>query len=200
MNLQTDEQKSNFSYILGCYLGDGYIKSVTRNGKKYVHRLIITGDEKYPGIIAEQVRSLNSLFSDRVASTSNQKTKCIDVSLCFSKWPDYLPHGVGKKHNRSITLNDWQKTIVDEHPKQFIKGLFHTDGSRYVWNCRGKYTYVRYSFANRSEDVFNLLISAMAKIKLYPTTTFSKNDKCHILTISRKQDIETLDLFIGPKQ
>ncbi len=27
-------------------------------------------------------------------------------------------------------LEDWQRDIVEEHPAEFLRGLFHSDGSR----------------------------------------------------------------------
>jgi hypothetical protein len=58
-------------------------------------------------------------------------------------------HGPGKKHERRILLEDWQRTIVDAEPWSFLRGCIRSDGCVFV-NRTGRYEYVSYGFANHS--------------------------------------------------
>lgn len=69
-------------------------------------------------------------------------------------------HDRGKKAKRKIELLPWQKTITDQYPKQFIKGLLHSDGCRYktypLISTPNTERFM-YSFTNTSKDISNLL-------------------------------------------
>jgi hypothetical protein len=39
-------------------------------------------------------------------------------------------HGPGRKHERVLEMADWQRAIVERHPADFLRGLFHSDGCR----------------------------------------------------------------------
>jgi len=53
-------------------------------------------------------------------------------------WTCLFPqHGPGRKHTSTITLEDWQQEIVDDHPGPFLRGLIHSDGCRMTnWTRR----------------------------------------------------------------
>ena len=53
-------------------------------------------------------------------------------------WTCLFPqHGPGKKHARTIALEEWQQQIVDAHPGAFLRGLIHSDGCRMTnWTRR----------------------------------------------------------------
>lgn len=107
------------------------------------------------------------------------KQGCISVESSGVHWPCLLPqHGPGKKHERPIILADWQRVIVTEHPGDFLRGLFHSDGCRCAnrVTVRGKeYVYPRYMFSNRSVDIMAL---------------------CQW---SRREAVAALDRHVGPK-
>ena len=49
----------------------------------------------------------------------------------WKHWPCLFPqHGPGRKHERVLGMADWQWTIIREHPADFLRGLFHSDGCR----------------------------------------------------------------------
>ena len=83
---------------------------------------------------------------------------------CSRHWPCLFPqHGPGKKHTRRIELAEWQQVIVERHPGEFARGLFHSDGYRGVNRVRRRwadrdhwYEYPRYLFVNESEDILRL--------------------------------------------
>lgn len=56
---------------------------------------------------------------------------CVISTVSWKHWPCLFPqHGPGRKHERSIALEDWQEEIVRAFPAAFLRGLFHSDGAR----------------------------------------------------------------------
>src|SRR5205823_2139952 len=45
-------------------------------------------------------------------------------------------YGPGPKHLRTIQLVDWQADLVREQPEQLLRGLIHSDGSRFMNRVR----------------------------------------------------------------
>jgi hypothetical protein len=74
--------------------------------------------------------------------------------VSWKHWPCLFPqHGPGRKHERPILLEDWQREIVERHPGDFLRGLFHSDGcrtrnwaTRVVAGERRRYDYPRWEF------------------------------------------------------
>jgi hypothetical protein len=52
----TDASDGAYAYLLGLYLGDGYVASMPRT-----FRLRITLDDAYPGIVAEAVAAMRAV-------------------------------------------------------------------------------------------------------------------------------------------
>ena len=124
--------------------------------------------------------------------------RCTRVQ-CYSKdLPLLFPqHGRGRKHTREIDLAVWQIEITARHPHAFVRGLFHSDGSRFVAHQRVGakiYCYVRYAFANRSEDIKRILCDHLDLLGIRWTRP---NDK--LIAIDRRAEVAMLDEFIGPK-
>jgi hypothetical protein len=114
-------------------------------------------------------------------------------------WPLLLPqHGTGRKPARLIRLEPWQQEMTHAHTHLFLRGLFHSDGARYIATHRvgGRtYRYVRYAFSNRSEDIKKILCDHLDLLGI-PWTR--PNDKD--IQIARRAAVSTLDTFIGPKR
>ena len=81
------------------------------------------------------------------------------------RWREAFPqHGPGRKHERPIVLEPWQREIVDAFPQEFLRGLIHSDGCRTVNRFKTKlpsgrvaeYAYPRYFFSNLSADIRGL--------------------------------------------
>lgn len=103
-----------YAYVLGLYLGDGCI---ARNARTYSLRLSL--DTKYPGIIAEARAAMEEGFShNRVSKHCAGERRTVTVLTVYSlHLPCLFPqHGPGKKHDRPIVLEPWQRTIVDAEP------------------------------------------------------------------------------------
>lgn len=177
-----------YAYIFGMYLGDGSISQMKR-----VHRLRIALDKKYPNIIQTCVTKLASLFLDNQVGIINS-IGCIYVSLYHKHLPQIFPQdGAGKKHDRDIILENWQETIVDQYPLEFLRGLYHSDGSRSQNIVNGR-NYPRYTFSNVSDDIRKLFTDTAEKLGLHWTTANARN-----VAISRQDDVAWLDERIGAK-
>lgn len=184
----------HYSYILGIYLGDGYIVKCPRT-----YELRITQDNKYKNLMEECKFSLEVLFPNNIVSI-NQIRNCNAsiITVYSNSLIDLFPqHGKGKKHQRKIELETWQKNIINEYPKQFLKGLIHSDGCRFIRKCKKPlkiYEYTSYNFKNYSKDILEICCDICKLLGVHYTLP-------NIVTISiaRRKDVLFLDSFIGPK-
>lgn len=186
-----------YAYVLGMYLGDGYITKV-----RDVYRIRITLDACYPNIIKTCSEALQILLPENqigiVERYYRNRLSCVDVSCFYKFWPDLLSqHGIGKKHEREIQLVDWQEMIVNTYPLEFFRGLYHSDGSRFSNVVSGK-DYPRYQFTNLSHEIRQMFCQMCEKLKLNWTTK-SHQGRITDIFISRREDVAFLDQHIGPK-
>lgn len=180
----------SYSYLLGMYLGDGYIAAQRRG----VYQLRIYSDSQYVGIIDECCKAMEAVFPEQHAYVLPRESRCVTISMYSKHWPCLFPqHGNGRKHNRLIRLEAWQDRIAREEPKALLRGLIHSDGCRVIANDRGVKS-VRYHFSNRSEDIKGIFCSALDQLEV-PWTRPSDRD----IAIYRKAATARLDEFIGPK-
>lgn len=183
-----------YAYLLGLYLGDGCI-SPTHRG---VFRMRIVLDLAYPGIIDECGNALESIFPDKTAHRYKRCCNCIEVSMYSKHWPCFFPqHGAGRKHLRPIKLANWQRQIVAENHRPFVRGLIHSDGTRIVATER-KGSYVRraprYAFSNKSEDIKRLFCASCDALGI----RWTRPSDCQV-AVYRKASVALLDEFVGPK-
>lgn len=184
---KTDKFRFNYAYMLGIYLGDGYIATHPRT-----YRLRIVMDLKYPNIIKQVIGGMQSLMPDNSIHTTD-KTGSVEIGCYSNDWPEMFPqHGEGVKHERAIVLEAWQQKIVDEYPIEFVKGLIHSDGARIKPMVNGK-IYSRYQFTNVSVDIRNLFCDTVEKLGL-SWTHWGNN-----IMISRREHVAFLDEHIGAK-
>jgi hypothetical protein len=184
-----------YAYLLGLYLGDGHV--VATRGRSY--RLTIKLDAAYPGIVDEAAAALAAVLPGHAVAVRRHPTeRCVAVSAHSASWPRLLPqHGPGRKHERPIRLTAWQRGITTAEPRALIRGLIHSDGSRYVAVVRrhGRhYRYTRYSFSNRSDDIKAILCEHLDLLGIGWTRP---NDKD--IAVARRADVARLDLFVGKK-
>ncbi len=188
--------EKQYAYLLGMYLGDGYIVATHRG----VYRLSIFLDLKYPRIIDECRHALIKVRtngSDKV--TEQEKDGCVALSASWKHWPCLFPqHGPGMKHTRSIKLENWQEEILLGYSQDLLRGLIHSDGSRGVNTIRTEasvYRYPRYEFSNHSKDIQRIFTRACdtAGIRW-------KQMNWKSVAISRREEVAKMDEFIGPKR
>ena len=125
---------SDYAELLGLYLGDGYIVRMRRT-----FRLRLFLDTAYPRIIEEARLLLDRCFAGNDVGLSRSKVSTTVLSVYSRHLPCLFPqHGPGKKHQRPIVLEDWQRVCVDTAPMNFIRGCIRSDGCYYV-NRTGPY-------------------------------------------------------------
>jgi hypothetical protein len=185
----------HYAYLLGLYLGDGYVVHHRRG----VYRLTITLDAKYPGIVSECREAIEAVMPmGRVGIQFRHGGTCAWVVNSSKQWPCLLPqHGSGMKHARLIELTDWQQKVVVGHGKPFLRGLIHSDGCRSsntVRHARKTYEYPRYTFSNRSDDIRRIFCDACDLLGI----EWRVMNACNI-SVARRASVARLDEFIGPK-
>jgi hypothetical protein len=188
-----------YSYLLGAYLGDGYLAPAPPGRTSRQLRIYL--DAQYPAIILECACAIEDLFRGRRAGLYLHPTSnMVIVSLSSTDWESLFPqHGPGMKHTRRIGLAGWQRELVQREPGRFVRGLIHSDGSR-TMNCvrspAGKeYVYPRYEFSNMSEDIRGLFTWAC---DLLGVAWKPMNHKT--ISVARRDSVARLDEFVGPKR
>ena len=186
-----------YSYLLGLYLGDGWL---TR-GHRDVYALSIACCDDWPGLLVA-AKSAMSAVMPASGVFSVHRIGMTEVKSTSKHWPCLFPqHGPGRKHMRKIELADWQRGIVERHPGDFARGLFHSDGYRGVnrvcrrWDGEEHwYEYPRYLFVNNSADILRLCGHALDRLGV--EWRFSKPTT---ISVARKDAVARLDEFVGPK-
>jgi hypothetical protein len=197
-----DLDKAAYSYLLGLYLGDGHI---SHYAKHKVPSLMITLDDAWPGIQAGTERALRTVFPYN--ATCRVRSKGAHNIKVYFKHLDCLftQHGPGKKHERAIVLENWQREIVDEHPWEFVRGLIHSDGcritnwtTRVVGGERKRYEYPRYFFTNVSDDIRQLFTGTLDRLGV-DRTHCTRHGNPYNISVARKASVALLDAHVGPK-
>ena len=180
-----------YAYLLGMYLGDGCLTAMARG----VYRLRIFLDIKYPGIVDECASAMTTVMPNKVGRFT--RAGCVELFSYSKHWACLFPqHGAGPKHLRPIVLDAWQQSLaIEDHPDQFLRGLIQSDG----WRGRNKigagYSYPQYQFSNRSVEIRDLFTIACERmgIACRPMGPWT-------VTVSRREAVARMDLFVGPKR
>jgi hypothetical protein len=193
---QSPRWDESYAYLLGLYLGDGYLAEAPRK----VFHLRITLDCRYPTIILAATEAMQVVVpGNRVSAHPRREFAAVEVGSYSKRWPDLLPqHGPGPKHLRPISLVDWQSSITRRFPKALVRGLIHSDGSRYLARQRRRgrvYSYPRYSFKNESEDILGIFWTHLRLIGVHCTRS-----NANTIQVARREAVGLLDEFIGPKR
>jgi len=182
---------ATYAYLLGLYLGDGYICLAPRKANVFYLRVFL--DDKYPVIIQSCAASMAAMLPNQVFFIGG--AGCTAVASISKHWPCLFPqHGPGMKHTRSVLLEPWQENLaLTLHPRELMRGLIHSDGSRDLNPVKGK-DYPRYQFSNRSSDIRDIFANACRAIGVGYT-----RDQRWTISVARRPDVALLDTFIGPK-
>ncbi|MET3960331.1 hypothetical protein ABIE44_000265 [Marmoricola sp. OAE513] len=186
-----------YAALFGYYLGDGCISRAAR-----YHALRIACDAKLPAILADVASVVRAVHPDRPTHLV-PAPGCISVQSNWKHWPCLFPqHGPGRKHERTLTMTSWQRAIVEEHPADFLRGLFHSDGSlvknwatRMVAGERKRYEYPRWQFVNESHDIMRWCRETLDLVGVEYRQTNPR-----VLSVSRRADVARLTELIGIKQ
>jgi transposase-like protein len=188
--------RPSYVYLLGMYLGDGSIDRQPRTC-----RLRIALDLAWPGISRECAEEMQAVFPrNKVLSYQpDPRSRCVVVSVYSKQLVCLFPqHGPGAKHRRAIELTRWQRDLVRDHPGQLLRGLIHSDGCRFMNRVRvgGRgYAYPRYNFTNASEDLLTLFTETCDQLGIEWRRMNARN-----ISIARRESVECLDRFVGPKR
>jgi hypothetical protein len=185
---------SAYAYLLAQYLGDGTVFETGPLGRG----LRISSDAQYQGIIEECCQAVRVLRGRRPHVYAHRDKRLVSITSYWKSWPCLLPqHGHGRKHQRTIALAPWQVDLVESEPGQFLRGLIHSDGWRGINRVHVKgrdYSYPRYQFSNRSDDIRTLFTYACELVGV----AWRPWGKFHI-SVARRDAVELLDRFVGPK-
>ncbi|WP_433442114.1 hypothetical protein [Nonomuraea sp. CA-141351] len=187
----------SYAHLLGLYLGDGHIVHCPKG----VYLLTVYCDDNWPGLI-EEVAATMAQVMPASAVSRRKRNGCTEVKSLSKHWPHLFPqHGPGKKHNRPIVLELWQREIVTSHPGRFVRGLIHSDGYRGMNRVRRPlpsgvrwYEYPRYLFKNESSDILALCGEALDLLGV--AWRFNNRNE---LSVARREAVELLDAYVGPK-
>ncbi len=166
-----------------------------------MYSLRIACADAWPGLIDACIEAVQiARPANKVGLVSSPG--CQYVTCSSKHWPCLFPqHGPGKKHDRRITLADWQQIIVDAHPWEFIRGLIHSDGCRIInWATRlvggeqRRYEYPRYFFTNLSPDILGLFTSTLDQVGVEWRRASGKN-----ISVARRASVALMDARVGPK-
>lgn len=193
------EPRQDYAYLLGLYLGDGCI-SVGGVRERGVWMLRIMCADAWPGLLAECKRTMVAVRPDNTVPT-RQRDGCTEVVSYSRHWPCLFPqHGPGRKHKRKIEFTPWQRSIVDQYPGDFARGLFRSDGSRVTSRVRrplasgGRwYAYPRYMFTNESRDSVGLCGDVLD----LPGAAW-RSSRRNTISVARREAVARLDEFVGP--
>jgi hypothetical protein len=184
-----------YAYLLGVYLGDGYLARAKRD----CFRLVVVNTSCYPRITGEIAAAITAVLPDSAVNIrALPHQRCVNISSYSKRWPELFPqHGPGRKHERKIELADWQRVITTAHPEAFVRGLIHSDGCRFLARQRVKnrtYVYVRYSFSNRSQDIKDLFCEHLERLGIH----WTRANRFQI-QIARRSSVDRLEELVGPK-
>jgi hypothetical protein len=151
---------ADYAELLGLYLGDGHITALERT-----HRLRLSLDARYSRIVAETEALLQRCFpANRVGRVAADRGSTIVLHVHSRHLPCLFPqHGRGKKHERRIVLEPWQRERIEAAPWSFVRGCIRSDGCCFV-NRTGRYEYLTYHFSNHSADIRELFVGTCAGV------------------------------------
>jgi hypothetical protein len=180
-------QLSSYSYLLGMYLGDGYIARMPRT---HVLRIYLHKDQRE---VVERVRrAISTLLPERRVGRVRDHESVTMVTCYFGHWPVLFPqHGPGRKHRRRIALESWQRDIGIRHPGEFIRGCIESDGCRHRRLVKGR-NYPAYAFKNRSEDILSLFAWGCDLLGI----RYRRANRVTI-SLARRSDVGRLDEIMG---
>ncbi|MFJ1702389.1 helix-turn-helix domain-containing protein [Kitasatospora sp. NPDC088346] len=194
--------RSAYSYLLGLYLGDGYIVQPRQHR---AHSLAITCDDKWPGLMNEVEHTIRLVLPNNTPCRVS-RGGCHDVKVYSKHLPCYFPqHGPGKKHERPIVLAPWQQEIVTAHPWRLVRGLIHSDGCRITnWATRTvagatrRHEYPRYFFTNTSADIVRLFTDTLDAVGVEWKACRRAGGAVNV-SVARRASVALLDEHVGAK-
>ena len=182
-------RQADYVYILGMYLGDGHIAKTQSTSV-----LGIFLDDAHPEITSRCAATVARVNPFHKVGLQLQESSMTIVRSYGRCWLQLLPqHGPGRKHERAIVLDPWQREIVIAEPLTFLRGLIESDGCRFDRVVGGR-TYGAYEFTNLSKDILGLFTWTCDLLGL----RYLRPSPVDV-SIARRREVSLPDEFIGPK-
>ena len=160
------------------YLGDGYISRTPRT-----YRLEVSLHKRQGPVIERVARAISALRPGHPVGLRRRETVTI-VNAYSNAWPTLFPqHGTGRKHQRPIVLQPWQRSIVEQNPQELVRGCIESDGCRHRRVVAGR---------DYSNDILGLFVWACSLVGLRPR-------RANRVTVSRARrgDVAALDKLLA---
>ena len=146
---------ADYAELLGLYLGDGHITDMPRT-----QRLRVFLDARYAGIVADARALLARCFQATASRDDRGRHMAVVSTLLTGTSRCLLPqHGPGKKHERRIVLESWQRAHVHAAPWAFLRGCIRSDGCAFL-NRTGAYEYLSTSSGTARPESGMLFLEA----------------------------------------
>jgi hypothetical protein len=192
-----DLDRQAYAELFGWYLGDGHIS----RGRGDVYALHIYNDKRY-AVLNAHVQELMKRVKPGSRPHTREVPGCLITTVGWKHWPCLFPqHGPGRKHERPLVMQDWQWAIVEEHPADFLRGLFHSDGcrannwaQRLVAGEMKRYDYPRWQFTNSSTDIRGWCCDALDLVNVPWRQSSWKT-----ISVSTRAGVARLDELVGLK-
>ena len=100
--------------------------------RRDVYALSIVNDERYPALNAG-IADLMRAVKPNSRPHSRRRPGAVLTTVSWKHWPRRLPqHGPGRKNERVLELEGWQRILIETHPADFLRGLFHSGRAQLV--------------------------------------------------------------------
>ena len=180
-----------YAYLLGQYLGAGDLGADGRH-----HRLRVVCADAYPNVVAEVGRAIRQVSGKQARIVARHGVA--EAQATWAHWPCFLPHGPGRRHERTVPLADWQHDLaVARNPGWLVRGLLHAAGrrltSRAVVEGRA-YEHPRYVLPDASADVRALFLDACGRLGIA-----ARRSDDGTVAVVRRDAVARLESFVGPK-
>lgn len=132
-----------------------------------------------------------------------QRKGCVNVSVYSCHLPCLFPqHGPGKKHERPIVLEPWQRNLVAAAPWAFIRGCIRTDGCAFINRTdihrAEPYEYLSYEFSNMSKDIVDLFLEACDRVGVFTRANCNPRGRWSV-RINRRDSVAAMLEHVGLK-
>jgi hypothetical protein len=180
---------NDYAELLGIYLGDGHITFMERT-----QRLRIALDAAHPRIVAETEDLLRRGFpQNRVGRVLADGGHTVVLHVYNSHLFCFFPQaGPGKKHDRRLRFEAWQRAKIEAAPWSFLRGCICSDGCVFI-NRTGRYEYLSYGFSNLSTEILGLFVETCRSLGLRPCV-YAK-----AVRLNRREDVAQLLEHVGRK-
>jgi hypothetical protein len=180
---------SDYAELLGLYLGDGHVTFMART-----QRLRIALDAAHPRIVADTEALLHRVFPEnRVGRVLADRGHTVVLQGYNSHLSCLFPQaGPGKKHDRRLRFEEWQRTRIASAPWCFLRGCIRSDGCVFI-NRTGRYEYPSYGFYNLSPEILAPFVETCRSLGLRPCLY------ARAVRLNRRGDVARLLERVGRK-